>query len=345
MAEYAERTEQATPRKRQKAREEGRVPRSRDLSSMAATGGIILILYMGGRHFMDSISSVTGRLLSLQYGRDPFAVMRAASVDAVLLLLPFFAAALALGVGANVATGGFLIKKMTFHFDGLNPINGIKRIFSITGLTEGLKSLAKFLVGGYIFYLVMRKEIEFLPFLMEMRVREISLESGHLIMKAIAYGFACFFTFGVIDIFLQRWQFEKSLRMSKEEIRQEMQETDGNPIIKSRIKSIQREMARRRMMQEVPKATVVITNPTHLAVALRYEDKKTAAPVIVAKGAGVIAEKIKEVAQRSSVPIMEDKPLARVLYKLELGSAIPEELYKAVARILAYIYKLRRTKA
>jgi flagellar biosynthetic protein FlhB len=144
-----------------------------------------------------------------------------------------------------------------------------------------------------------------------------------------------------MDYLVQMWRFERSMLMTKEELRQEHRETEGDPILKSRVKSIQREMARKRMMQEVPKATVVITNPTHLAVALTYEPGGQGAPRVVAKGAGIIAENIRELAKKHGVPLVEDKPLARALFKLKLDATIPEDLYRAVAKILAYIYKLR----
>jgi len=162
-----------------------------------------------------------------------------------------------------------------------------------------------------------------------------------LIAKSVLYGFGFLCLIAVVDYFVQLWRFERSIRMSKKDIRDEFKESEGDPIMRSRIRSIQRERARRRMMQEVPKATVVITNPTHLAVALKYERGGSSAPKVTAKGAGVIAENIKILARKHGVPVVEDKPVARALYKLKLDAAIPEELYRAVAKILAYIYKLR----
>lgn len=341
MAEFEERTEQATPQRRQKAREKGQSARSRDLNSIAAIGGIILVILLGGRYFMDNITQVTGRLLSLQYGMEPFTVLRAASVETMLLLVPFLGAAFVFAVTAGAAQGGIVLKPFEFKFDSLNPLNGLKRIFSSNGMIETLKSLVKLSIGGYVFYYVMKKDLYLFPLLMNMGLKEFAGTAGRLILKAATYGFFSFLILSVIDYILQRWQFERSIRMSREEIKEEFKESEGNPLIKSRIKSLQREMARKRMMQEVPKATVVITNPTHLAVALKYEDKKMTAPKIVAKGAGFVAEKIREIAMQNRVPIVEDKPLARSLYKLEVESYIPQELYQAVARILAYIYKLR----
>ena len=345
MAEFDEKTEQATPRRRQKAREEGKVPRSRDLSSISAIGGILLIFMFGGSFFMKSIMKTTSRFLSLQYGTDPFAVLRNASIETMLLMMPFLGAALVLGVSASVFQGGVVMKPFELKFDGINPLSGLKRIFSVTGLVESLKSFAKFFIGGYLLYRIMKNDIFLLPSLMDMSIGSLARTSGALITKAALYGFLVFFVFGLIDYILQRWQFERSIRMSTEEIKEESKESEGNPMIKSRIKGIQREMARRRMMQEVPKATVIITNPTHLAVALQYDGKTMAAPKVVAKGADLIAGRIREMARKHSIPIVEDKPLARLLFKLEIDAVIPEDLYRAVARILAYIQRLRGVAA
>jgi flagellar biosynthetic protein FlhB len=343
MAEFEERTEQATPRRRQKAREDGKIARSRDLNAIASIGGVLIFLYFGGRHFVDSAGSMTGRLLSLQYGRDPFTVLKAASVEAMLLIAPFLGVSFVFALAANVAQGGIVLKPLKLNLDMLNPLNGVKKLFSMNGLTEFLKSMVKFTLGGYLVYWVIRKDLPSLPGLMEMSLMPLARMSAALLMKAMAYGFFWFLLLSVIDYFLQRWQFERSIRMSREEIREEFKESEGNPMIKSRIRSLQREMARTRMMQEVPKATVVITNPTHYAVALKYEDGKMQAPTVVAKGANAVAQRIREIARQNSVPIVEDKPLARLLFKLELGSSITHDLYKAVAKILAYIYRLRRT--
>ena len=342
MSEYEEKTEQATPRRRQKAREKGQIARSRDLGSIAAVGGIVLVFMAGGGHFMRYLATVTGRHLSFQPGTDPFAALRAASIETMLLILPFLGAALSLGVAATLMQGGVVLKPLEIKTDSLNPLNGLKKIFSLNGLADFLKSIAKFLIGGCLVYFVIRKDLSGLPSLMRLDAGELARTSGHLIMKAVLYGFFCFLVFGVVDFFIERWRFEHSIRMGKEELREEMRESEGNPMLKSRIRSLQREMARKRMMHEVPKATVVITNPTHLAVALRYEESEGKAPRVVAKGAGVVAEKIKETARKHKVPIVEDKPLARALYKqLDIGAHIPEELYRAVAKILAYIYRLK----
>lgn len=343
MAEerFEERTEQATPRRRQKAREKGQVPRSRELISMAATGGVIMAFYLSGDYVIKNLSSLMKRLLQLEYGIEPFTAMRHASIEMLFLLSPFFALSLCFVLLSGFSQGGFVMRPLALELERINPLSGIKRLFSLTGLTETLKSILKFLIGGLLFYMVIKRSIELLPSTMAMGLKESWRLSEVLITKAVLYGFLTFFTIAIIDYILERWRFERSLRMTRQEIREEHKETEGDPLIKSRIRSIQREIAQRRMMQEVPKATVVITNPTHLAVALLYKKDEMDAPKVIAKGAGFIAEKIKEIATIYNIPVVEDKPLARSLFKLDIGSFIPEELYKAVAKVLAHIYRMK----
>jgi len=341
MAEFEERKQHAKPRKRQKAREQGQVPRSPELTSMVATGGIILMLYFGGRHLFSGIYDMTRGLLALRYGIDTLQVFKVTSLQTLELLAPFLLAAMVLGTLTALAQGGFVIRPFSIEFERINPFVGINRIFSFKGLTEFLKGIFKFAIGIWIFYYLIKKNLNVLPTLSAMELNKLLTVSGHMLINVLATAFFCFFTIALFSYILERWQFERSLKMTPAEIKEEYKESEGDPLIKSRIRSLQREVARRRMMQEVPKATVVITNPTHIAVALQYEDKKMPAPKMVAKGAGIIAEKIKEIANAHGIPILEDKPLARALFKLDLGTFIPEELYVAVARILAHVYKLK----
>lgn len=341
MAEHDEKTEQATPRKRQKVKEQGQVARSRDLISMFATGGVILSMYIGGKYMAENSMKLTQELLRLDYGSDFLTVIKIASLKAMILMSPFLMMAFFLAIGSGFLQGGFVFKPFSIKFDHINPINGFKRIFSFSGLMEFLKTLLKFSLGIYVVYVLIKKDIAILPTLMQMNERGIALSFTNIVLRAVTYGFLCFFVIAVADYFLQRFIFERSIRMSREELKEEYKESEGDPQIRARIKSIQRQLAMKRMMQEVPKATVVVTNPTHLAIALKYESKKMSAPKVVAKGAENVAEKIKEIARRHGVPIIEDKPLARLLFKLELGSFIPEELYRAVAKILAHVYKMR----
>ncbi|UCD35206.1 MAG: flagellar biosynthesis protein FlhB [Nitrospiraceae bacterium] len=339
--EFQEKTERATPRKKQKAREKGQVARSRDLTSMITMGGIIMICYFGGKHFISGLSDMTGGVLSMKYGSNPVHVSRIAILHGLQLLAPFLLMSVVLAVAASVMQGGIVLKPIKIEFDKINPLEGVKRLFSLKGLTELLKSIINFTIGGWVVYYVMKKNLDVLPSLAAMEIGELARVSGKLVMDAIIIAFSFYFIVALASYFLEKWQYERSLRMTKQEIKDEFKESEGDPMIKSRIRSVQREAARKRMMQEVPTASVVITNPTHLAVAIKYIDGKMAAPQIVAKGAGLVAQKIKDIAGEHGVPIVEDKPLARALYKLELNAYIPEGLYVAVARILAYIYKLR----
>lgn len=338
MSDRHDRTEKATGRKRQQAREKGQVARSRELVSMASTGGVILVIAFWGAGAFTRLSGTMRGMLSLQYGADPFAAMRAAGGEAFLLLLPFLLAAAALSIATSLVQGGIVYKPLELQFSRINPLEGAKRIFSANGLVELGKNLVKLGAGGYIVYLVLRKEIAVLPSLLQLEMGEIIRVSGSLLLKALLIGFSFFFVIAVGDYFIERWRYEKSLRMTKTEVKDEYKEIEGNPHVKSRIRSLMKEMARKRMMKEVPKATVVITNPVHLAVALRYDGKSMPAPRIVAKGAEHLSEKIKEIARRHGVPIVEDKALARSLYKEDVGAFVPEDLYRAVAKIIAQVF-------
>jgi len=341
MADFQEKTEQATPRKRQKAKDKGQIARSRELISMSATAGIILMFYFSGSSLIGRMSDLMRKLLNLQSGMNPVTAMNFASSQMLFILLPVLGVAFTVALASGAAQGGIVVKPLKFEIEKLSPMEGFKRLFSKYGIVEFFKSLLKFVVGGAVFYLIIRNFMKILPSIAFMDIHQILGLSGRLMFKAAMIIFFTFFIFAVLDYIFQRWRFLQSLKMTKEEIKQEFKETEGDPMVKSRIRSIQRELARKRMMQEVPKATVVITNPTHLAVALQYRKDKMAAPVLIAKGAGFVAEKIREIARKNRIPIVEDKPLARALYKLHLDSFIPPELYRAVAKILAYIYNLR----
>jgi flagellar biosynthetic protein FlhB len=263
-------------------------------------------------------------MLSLQYGRDSIAVLRTASVETMMILAPFLASAVIFAILSNVLQGGFLIKPLAFELEKLSPLNGFKNIFSVSALPGIVKSFFKFLIGVVLFYVLIKKMITVVPATAAMDVVDIKSVAFGLMSKAVIYAFATFFVLALADYIYEWWKFERSIRMSKEEIKEESRESEGDPLIKAKIRNLQREMARRRMMEAVPKATVVITNPTHIAVALLYQKDGNGAP---------------------QVPLVEDKPLARALFKVNLDASIPEDLYRAVAKILAYIYKLRGAAA
>ena len=275
MAEdFQEKTEQATARKKQRAREKGQVPRSKELTSMAAMGGILMMFYFCGEYFFTSLVTFTGSALSMRYGTDPMNVSKIAIIEGIKILFPILFAPLVFVVLASVAQGGFVIKPLEFEFEKLNPIAGMKKIFSLNGISELLKSILKFAIGGWVIYYVMRKDFKVLPTLTAMELGPLTRVSTKMIVRAVGVAFFYYLIVAFVSYIIEKWQFNRSLKMTKQEIKQESKEMEGDPLIKSRIRTIQRETARKRMMQEVPNATVVITNPTHLAVALQYEDKK-----------------------------------------------------------------------
>ncbi len=341
MAEDKEKTQKATPRRRQRAREEGHVARSRELSGMLSFGGAVGAMILLGHYSVQKIFNIVQEGLTFSSETDPLKKLLATSTEGMMAILPLLFFSLALGVFGTLIQGGFVYKPFKLEVEKLNPAEGIKRLLSPNALLEFLKGLIKFIAGGLILYLIIKKVFPSVINLMLLDVNQLSVTMKDMILYTFKVGFIAFFIISFLDYINERWRFERSIRMSREEIKEEFKETEGDPQIKARIRSIQREMARKRMMQEVAKATVVITNPTHIAVALKYDRGNMEAPKVVAKGAGFIAEKIKEIAQKNDVPIVEDRPLARALYKLELGQEIPESLYRAVAKILAYIFKLR----
>jgi len=345
--QFEEKTEQATPRRREKAREKGDVPKSRDLTSLFPVWTIFLYLLFGGALFSSLLNYVRSSLhrgVTMSFTETTVMdIFRADTMQIGVIMLPLFILILLGVLIVHFLQTGFLLSTVPLSpdFSRLNPLKGIKRIFSINTLYETVKGLLKVAILGTILYLVLKKEVFNIPLLVDMDIVNVMNFSFAQIKKLIMISALVLTVFAAIDFAFQRWQFSHNLRMTKQEIREEHKEVEGSPMVKARMKSIQREMARRRMMQEVPRADVVITNPTHFAVALKYDVKKMGAPRVVAKGANLIAGKIKEIAKQSGVPILEDRPLARALYTLDVNQEIPEAFYKAVAAILAHVYKIK----
>lgn len=341
MPDFEERTEEATSRRREKAREEGQVWRSREILSVGVMGGVLSVLYITGSKNFSSFADTFRLFFSLKVV-DPYEVVRVSILKTLGILAPFFSVCFIIAIVADISQGGLVMRPL-FKLSFINPFNGIKRIFSLDGISDMLKMFLKFLIFSALFYLLIKHHLKDFVDLSNHSISNINFYAFKLIGKTVLFCFLAYVIIGISDLFLQKWHYERSLRMTKQELKEEYKETEGNPQLKARIKSIQRELARRRMLDAVSKATVVITNPTHLAVALSY-DSKMPAPKVVAKGADFLAEKIKEVARKNSVPIIEDKPLARALYKLKIDTYIPEELYRAVAQILAFIFKAQKRR-
>lgn len=351
MAEdsYSERTEQATPKKREEARRKGQVAKSREIPSVFILMGGASILFLFSSYFYRHLSDLMVRSFQQVSARsftlESVQILNAELIQSFLLILaPVLITALILSVVSHYIQSRTLIATEALKWDGskLNPIKGLKRLFSKHSVGELLKSVFKLGIIGGVAYVTIKKEVPGLVLLThqppEAILRFVRSISWDLLLRTGAV----MAVLAGLDYLFQRWMFEKSLRMTKQEVKEEFKQTEGDPIAKSRIRSLQRQIARRRMMAEVPKADVIITNPTHLAVALHYEMKKMDAPKVSAKGAGFVAEKIIEIARAHGIPVIENKPLARLLYKtVEIGQMIPSHFYQAVADILAYVYRMK----
>jgi flagellar biosynthetic protein FlhB len=262
----------------------------------------------------------------------------------LLIMAPLFLAVVIAGFLANYIQFGFILswEALAPKFEKIDPIKGFQNFVSLRSLVELVKSLLKMTIVAVIVWFNLKGEIDNLIPLMDESLWGILVYTGRITFRIMITTCWVLIVLAILDYLYQRWEHEKSLRMSKQEMKDEFKQTEGDPVVKARIRRIQREVARKRMMANVPKADVVITNPTHLAVAIRYDADKMYAPTVVAKGAGHVAEKIREIAGAHGVPVIENKPVAQLLYKtVDVDQAIPEDLYRAVAEILAYVYGLK----
>jgi flagellar biosynthetic protein FlhB len=344
-----EKTEKATPRRQREAREKGQVARSAEIpSAFVMLSVFIFLIFIGGylrnlinEVFTLSISEYSLWELSVNNLQVVFQQLMWISIK---MVAPILAVALMVGLLANYIQVGFLFtgETLKMKWDRINPIQGAKRIFSIRSLVELVKSLLKITLVTVVVFTSLWGEKERILILSQFTLQETFSYIGGLTLKLGIYVANLLIVLAIFDYMYQRYEHNKSLRMSKQEIKDEHKKIEGDPLIKSKIRERQRQMAMRRMMQEVPKADVVITNPTHFSVALKYEPGSMNAPVVIAKGQDFIALKIREVAKQHGIILMENKPLARALYdRVEIGESIPEDLFKAVAEVLAYVYRLK----
>ncbi|MBW1700754.1 MAG: flagellar biosynthesis protein FlhB [Deltaproteobacteria bacterium] len=344
-----EKTEPATPKRRQEAREKGQVAQSREISStLVLLSGLGFFALSGSWMFLNLSEFMGGifqNINSLRFdGSSVYPFLLEVLQRVFMILMPLMLLVLIAGIAANLLQVGFLFtgKPLVPKLSKLNPINGIKKLFSLRSLVELVKSVFKLLFVGGIAFLLLKGELETIPSLMQMGVGDILSFIGRVAFKICFYTCLALIILAALDYAYQRWQHEKDLKMTKQEVKDELKQREGDPIVKARIKSIQREMSQRRMMEMVPEADVVITNPTNLAIALKYTAEGMMAPRVIAKGAGFIAERIKEIAREKGIPIIENKPLAQTLFKVVgIGDFIPVNLYRAVAEILAYVYRLK----
>jgi len=344
-----ERTEQATPKRQQEARRKGQIPRSRELNTLAMLMAAAATLVVSGGHMAAQFSELLRNGLSFDRRaifspRGLIDAMEMALGAGLSLVAPFFIISVIVAFASSVALGGwgFSLESLTPKLDKLDPIKGLKRLFAVRGLVELLKALAKFLlVGGVGIGLFMHYSSELIGLGYE-SVETALAHAGEILVWSFLVLSATLILVAAVDVPFQLWDHNRNLKMTKQEVKDEFKDTEGKPEVKSRIKQMQREIAQRRMMEAVPEADVVITNPTHYAVALKYDDARMGAPVVVAKGKDLIAREIRERAIAAEVPIVSAPPLARaIFFSTELDQEIPAALYLAVAQVLAYVFQLR----
>ncbi|MBT0959640.1 flagellar biosynthesis protein FlhB [Denitromonas iodatirespirans] len=352
MAEESdlEKTEPASPRRLEQAREEGQVPQSRELSTFLVMMAGVAALWMLGQWVSSRIVALVKGGLSFEreLAMNPelmVANLRDVLSEAVLTVAPVFAVLMVAAIAAPIMMGGLVFspKALQFKFDRMDPLKGLERMFSVHGLAELVKALLKaILVGGVGAWAIWREK-EHLLALMSQPLAASLNDFAQIVMFSALLVVSSLALLALLDVPFQLWQYHDKLKMTKEQVRQEHKESEGDPQLKARIRQAQREMARRRMMSEVPKADVVVTNPTHYAVALRYDAAKMGAPVVVAKGSDLVAQKIREIAAENNVPLLEAPPLARALYAhCEIEQSVPATLYTAVAEVMAYVYQLNQ---
>lgn len=344
-----EKTEQATPKKREKAREEGDVAKSAEIPSVFVLLGGVSVIYMASGYMYGKIVSVmrdcflfkTIPDFSNQYCLE---LLYRYSAGFFLIFAPVLLTVFIMALAANVYMVGFQIswKAIGIKLNKIDPINGLKKKLSLSSLVELLKSIAKLVVIGLLAWFAVKGELAQVNQLYSQSIGQILIFLLKVIFKIFIWVIIPMTALAIADYMYQIWQFEEKLKMTKQEVKDEHKQTEGDPQVKSRIKSLQFEAAKKRMMAEVPKADVVITNPTHFAVAIKYDPLKMSAPKVIAKGTGLIAQKIKEIARNEKIPLVENKELARNLYKIvDIGNEVPEDFYRAIAEVLAYVFKMK----
>jgi len=343
-----DRTEQATPRKRQEARQKGQVARSGEINAAVGLLACLLALRVAGPYMASGLTALvrSGFELAPHSTLSPEQVasrLLSVMLAATKILTPVLGAAAVAGLASNVCQVGFnfTLQPLAPDWSRINPVRGFARIFSSRALMELTKSLLKVGIVGWVAYSYLHRNYQLVASMSAMGHAQIYATIGYLAWQLFLRAAAALILIAGLDYVFQRFMFERSIRMTKQEVKDEWKRSEGDPLIKSHMRRRHRELVRARMMQEVARATVVVTNPVHVAVALRYEPGAMDAPEVVAKGQRLMAERIKEVARENSVPIVENPELARALYhQVEIGQRIPGDLYQAVAEIVAFVYRL-----
>jgi flagellar biosynthetic protein FlhB len=348
-ADGQEKTEEPSGKRLDDAREKGQVARSRELNNVAMSMVGFLTLMVLMNHFGNGIWGITHANFELTRADlfDDMAMIRHftdAIVQALLLLLPFLAVMVVVAIGSSIALSGFVFstKALGVKFSKLNPVSGLKRMFSAKTLVELFKSLMKFFLIAGLALIILRMTFDRYLALASLDLVPALVEMNSMLGWSVFLLTAALILVALVDVPYQLWDFKQNLRMTKQEVKDEYKQTEGDPKVKGRIRRLQMEAAARRMMEAVPQADVIVTNPTHYAVAIKYDQLRMNAPQVLAKGVDAIAMNIRKVAEEHKVPIIEAPMLARALYfNTEIGDSIPKGLYLAVAKLLAYVFQLR----
>ncbi|MCK5227322.1 MAG: flagellar biosynthesis protein FlhB [Desulfobulbaceae bacterium] len=348
-----EKTEEPTSRRLAEARKKGDVAKSMEVPSAAVLLAALITIYALSGYMVENCSTLMrhylGNLHTVEIIPDNMVMMvREGMFFSMKLVGPVMAVVILVALLANYAQVGVLFstEKLAPKLSKIDPIQGVAKMFSMQTLANTVKSIAKVMIIGYVAYSEVLDVLPEIPPLMDQSPGQIMTFIGRVSFWIFLKSVLVIVILAAFDYVFQKWQFMKKMKMTKQEVKEEAKQTEGDPQVKGRIRAIQMEMARRRMMEEVPSADVVITNPTRLSIALKYDSASMTSPTIVAKGAGVIAQRIREIAMEHNVPLVEDKPLAQALYKtVEVGETVPENLYQAVAEVLAYVYSQKRKAA
>ncbi|MCL1791259.1 MAG: flagellar biosynthesis protein FlhB [Peptococcaceae bacterium] len=341
----------ATPKKKKDARKKGQVLKSPEVGAAVVLIGLVMVLRLWLPYMISSMAAMivtTMEMTSEWTAAQVSTLMLTLTWQAGIMILPLFGSALVLGLGINYAQVGFLFTTHTIKpkLENFSPIKGLKRLFGLKAVVNLVKSLAKLGIIGYFLIAVIRDNFWIFPAMQNMTVLQAAGTLGRIIFDMAWKAGLAFLLVAFVDFLYQWYEYNKNLRMTLQEIRDEFKQTEGDPHLKAEIKRKQREMSRRRMMEDVKTADVVITNPTHFAVALKYDPGVSEAPQVVAKGQDLMARRIREIARESDVTLFENKELARALFsQVELGDMVPANLYQAVAEVLAFVYKLARRRA
>lgn len=352
FAEGADKTEDATSKKLSDARKEGQVAKSKELitSSGLATFFVIIKVFIPyiGDSFIKNFYKIFGNINKLASEEFSIAIASDLMMDTILTILiiclPIFITTVVVSFVVVLIQVKWKISGKTLKpkFSNMNPINGFKKLLSKDKIIELIIELVKIVIISYLAYNTLKDEWQLLFILYDMKLEQAILLVGDLVIDLGLRISLIFLVIGFADLVYQKMKFKKDMRMSKQEVKDEFKNSEGDPLIKSKIRAKMREVSQRRMMQALPTADVVITNPTHLAAAIKYDKTAGEAPILIAKGADYLAQKIKEVAKENKIEIVENKPLARMLYyNVELGAEIPPELYQMTAEVLAYVYGLK----